>query len=461
MYFGQCQETPNPSAVAGCGGANSGYCTAAIPCCSASAVCSANKCTVPCNGAGSVVPVTSASPTTAQPSAKPTARPTAAPSTSAAPSATAAPSTTAAPSAAPSAPVTLVQVVQGAAATIVSVQCFDVHGVSVPGGTSADGFLTTTFNVGPSGINTCDVTGPQAAGSSVSVFAGPSTASPLAWSRALSGAQFIYTVFQLPAPDTSAGAVCAKTGGVSFTTTLASLTSLLQTSTTVTVPGAASRQTTLQSDFENLFNPNHVRCTAYNFVANTWTGCATLTALQLSTRATFREANLAGALLRAAFHDAGEFKADASDSFGPDGCLSTVDGRNSGLMQSAVTLLMTDIEQIWQRYCDRITRADLWALFGKWAAERQEPTRGLRVNAAGALPSQPVMYIPFAFGRRDNARCNEGSYRLPQHQPGLPEYQRASECLLRLDSLSRLCIHALLCLLRDDSRTFMTSFIPR
>jgi catalase (peroxidase I) len=109
-----------------------------------------------------------------------------------------------------------------------------------------------------------------------------------------------------------------------------------------------------------------------------------------------------------AFHDAGEVDLGKSDTFGSDGCLSR-SGDNSGLIEDT-TVVQTVFIPMWQKYCDRITRADFFVLLGKLAAERADPTRSFN--------------IPFQFGRKDNQFCNDGAGRLPQHQPGFPEFQR-------------------------------------
>ena len=128
--------------------------------------------------------------------------------------------------------------------------------------------------------------------------------------------------------------------------------------------------------------------------------------IENSTR--LERANIFGTCLRLAFHDAGEVDLRAKDKLGPDGCLSKTLA-NKGLIE-ADSIVMTVIEPMWQKYCDRISRADFWALMGKVAAERADPTRTLN--------------IPFQYGRKDNLECNAGANRLPGHQEGISEFNR-------------------------------------
>ena len=122
----------------------------------------------------------------------------------------------------------------------------------------------------------------------------------------------------------------------------------------------------------------------------------------------FAQSNIYGAALRLAFHDAGEIDITKGDKFGPDGCLSN-SGDNAGLIEEG-TVPVTVIEPLWQEYCDKISRADFWALLGKLAAERADPTH--------------TLIIPFQYGRKDAASCDDGVGRLPKPQPGLSEYDR-------------------------------------
>jgi len=124
---------------------------------------------------------------------------------------------------------------------------------------------------------------------------------------------------------------------------------------------------------------------------------------------TRQRARFFGTALRLAFHDAGEFDITKADTLGMDGCLSPT-GPNNGLQQPVTTLTNTVVEGFWQLACDKISRADTWALVGKLAAE-----------AASAIPGYR---LPFYYGRKDSKTCALGAGRLPEHQPGLSEYQR-------------------------------------
>ena len=105
--------------------------------------------------------------------------------------------------------------------------------------------------------------------------------------------------------------------------------------------------------------------------------------------------NIFGTAIRWAFHDAGEFRMDADDTFGPDGCLSRSDA-NSGLMESDV-IAQAVLMPIWNKYCDKLSRADFIALIGAWSAEMGDRSQSL--------------YIPKYWGRKDNEHCNSGAGR--------------------------------------------------
>jgi hypothetical protein len=105
--------------------------------------------------------------------------------------------------------------------------------------------------------------------------------------------------------------------------------------------------------------------------------------------------NIFGAAIRWAFHDAGEFRMGADDTFGPDGCLSNSEA-NGGLKESTV-IAQAVLMPIWNKYCDKLSRADFIALIGSWSAEMGDRTHSL--------------YIPKYWGRKDNEHCNEGAGR--------------------------------------------------
>lgn len=118
--------------------------------------------------------------------------------------------------------------------------------------------------------------------------------------------------------------------------------------------------------------------------------------------------SLFGSVVRLAFHDAGEVDVTKyTDRLGPDGCLAT-DGSSAGLVEEN-SIAITTIEPIYQRVCDRISRADFWALFGKIVVER-----------AASVPINVV----FQFGRTDNIDCEGGGGRLPRAEGGMDELSR-------------------------------------
>lgn len=112
--------------------------------------------------------------------------------------------------------------------------------------------------------------------------------------------------------------------------------------------------------------------------------------------------------LRLSFHDAGEADVTSTDTLGPDGCIS--DSSDSNGLLEPTSYVTTLLEPIWQKYCDKISRADFWALIGKLATEYSEPTKFIK--------------IPYQYGRIDNRDCSAGSGRLPNAQSGLSEVSR-------------------------------------
>lgn len=113
--------------------------------------------------------------------------------------------------------------------------------------------------------------------------------------------------------------------------------------------------------------------------------------------------------VRLAFHDAGEVDIRTTrceDDFGSDGCLSSQG--SAGLIEKEA-FSNVFIEPIWQSICDRISRADFWALFGTIAVERA---------------ARHAISLTFQYGRRDKLHCEGGAGRLPSAQGGLEELQR-------------------------------------
>lgn len=98
-------------------------------------------------------------------------------------------------------------------------------------------------------------------------------------------------------------------------------------------------------------------CGVYRDVTSSWNSLP-LTSRQL----------LYGPLIRLAFHDAGEADITAPEPLGPDGCLNTANSDNAGLIESNQEVATT-VEFMWQKLCDRISRADFWALLAKIAVQ--------------------------------------------------------------------------------------------
>ena len=142
----------------------------------------------------------------------------------------------------------------------------------------------------------------------------------------------------------------------------------------------------------------------------------------------WRVANILGSAARLAFHDAGEVDIHTTDKFGSDGCLSDSEP-NSGLRE-VNTIAMTIIEPLWQKYCDKISRADFWVLFAKIALESGLPGGRFDkfMGPAAFFPGEnPNSYLnlPFQHGRIDAVgNCDAGKDRLPGHQRGLGEFER-------------------------------------
>jgi catalase (peroxidase I) len=92
---------------------------------------------------------------------------------------------------------------------------------------------------------------------------------------------------------------------------------------------------------------------------------------------------------------------------GPDGCLSS-DPDHAGLVEEN-SIIQTILDPIWQKYCDKMSRGDFWALLAKLSIEEADPTGQITV--------------PFQFGRIDSPDCSAGRGRLPNAQSGLSTVQ--------------------------------------
>jgi catalase (peroxidase I) len=75
--------------------------------------------------------------------------------------------------------------------------------------------------------------------------------------------------------------------------------------------------------------------------------------------------------------------------------------RHAGLIES-----YTILDPIWQKYCDKMSRGDFWALFAKLSIEEADSTGQITV--------------PFQFGR---IYSPDGRGRLPNAQSGLSAVQ--------------------------------------
>jgi len=118
----------------------------------------------------------------------------------------------------------------------------------------------------------------------------------------------------------------------------------------------------------------------------------------MRTASTASYADFNAKILRTSFHDAAEVDlTNSTDKNGPDGCLSSSHD-NAGLIEPD-SILLTSIEAMWQNSCDKISRADFWAMLAIIAVKQAEPTR--------------TISIPYFYGRDDAAVCSYTGSRLP------------------------------------------------
>eukprot|EP01038_Epipyxis_sp_PR26KG_P006764 gene6765-9266_t len=119
-------------------------------------------------------------------------------------------------------------------------------------------------------------------------------------------------------------------------------------------------------------------------------------------------AHLFGASVRIVWHDAGEYDMNQQDLSGPDGCLSNR-VHNAGLWENDSPIIQY-VEPIYQMFCDKISRADFWVLWGKIVLEYADQTKYLQINKL----------ISFQYGRSDRSGdCMDGYGRLPSAQGNL------------------------------------------
>lgn len=113
-------------------------------------------------------------------------------------------------------------------------------------------------------------------------------------------------------------------------------------------------------------------------------------------------ANLLGAALRMAFHDAVDLDLTKPDLMGADGCIGDKQG-SAGLVEPT-SPIYTIMEPIYQANCDLINRADFFVLFAKFVVELRDPTKTIK--------------LPFQYGRRETQDCSAGIGRDPDAQDG-------------------------------------------
>lgn len=92
-----------------------------------------------------------------------------------------------------------------------------------------------------------------------------------------------------------------------------------------------------------------------------------------------------GGVVRLAFHDAGEYDPNSSDSFRVDGCVNLENSDNAGLAE-----VIAQVDVLWSPVCHLVSRADYWVLAAKLSVEITSPT--------------PVT-LPFSYGRTDTPSC--------------------------------------------------------
>lgn len=150
--------------------------------------------------------------------------------------------------------------------------------------------------------------------------------------------------------------------------------------------------------------------------------CTTLAAIEAAWLAALnnlpnpsKERNaLVGAVVRLAFHDAGEFDGrfpaesasfgsnnrPLSERYGADGCLTEA-GDHAGL-HGAFDEVNLILEPIWQNFCDKITRADFWVVVASFALFGADTTNRLR--------DHPQAFMPIQVGRADSCNCDAGQH---------------------------------------------------
>ena len=122
-----------------------------------------------------------------------------------------------------------------------------------------------------------------------------------------------------------------------------------------------------------------------------------------------QRARLIGAVVRLAFHDAGEVDIRRNDTLGADGCLTQTPS-NYGLLE-VDSPVFSIVEPLWQEICDKISRADFWVMFAR---------KVIQENVVAGDYFNMMHY----YGRPDNINCEAGEGRLPAAQGGITEITR-------------------------------------
>ncbi len=128
----------------------------------------------------------------------------------------------------------------------------------------------------------------------------------------------------------------------------------------------------------------------------------------LSSMTEDEQAQLYATAFKLIFHDAAEADLRSDDQLGPDGCLSFTDANED--LVSSTSIVNTIIEPMWQKYCDKMSRADFWVLFAKLALEKADGSHSLN--------------LPFQYGRKDAKECGVSSSRLMDNQRGEADFFR-------------------------------------
>eukprot|EP01038_Epipyxis_sp_PR26KG_P009951 gene9951-13385_t len=171
-----------------------------------------------------------------------------------------------------------------------------------------------------------------------------------------------------------------------------------------------------------VFSKDNV-CQAYNIALGLYNKLTFTDQIQL--------AHFYGVVVRLAFHDAGEVDINSADLAGPDGCMA-IQQDNFGLFEST-SPIMIQVETIFQKVCQYISRADFWIMFAKFVIE-------------DIVPAGTPMLIKYQYGRKDSTSCMAGVGRLPSAQGNLNTIRNVfvnRMGLTMLDAVTLLGAHSL------------------